>query len=90
MKYKNTNNIFKNYTPKENKIFKRPKNTLEMNRLLFNSFALNKGGSNEFSKKLYSLNETFFTIMNEMKIAKAEMEIENLNNNNINNPMNIC
>ena len=89
MKYKNTNNIFKNYTPKENKIFKRPKNTLEMNRLLFNSFALNKGGSNEFSKKLYSLNETFFTIMNEMKIAKAEMEIENLNNNNVNNPMNI-
>ena len=90
MKFKknNNNNIFK-FSPKENKILIRPKNTVEMNNLLINSFALNKGGSNEFSKKLYSLNETFFSIMNEMKIAKAEMELEKLNNNNLNTAANI-
>ena len=60
MKFKkNSNNIFK-FSPKENTILKRPKNTVEMNNLLINSFGLNKGGSNEFSKQLYSLNETFF------------------------------
>ena len=85
---KNSHNIFK-FSPKENKILKRPKHTVEMNNLLINSFGLNKGGSNEFSKKLYSLNETFFSIMNEMKIAKAEMELEKLNSNNINTAANI-
>ena len=83
MKFKKTtknifNNISANSAPKVTKIIRRPKNTVEMNKLLINSFALNKGGSNEFSKNLYSLNETFFSIMNEMKIAKAEMELEKL------------
>ena len=57
--------------------------------VLMNSFELNKGGSNDFSKKLYSLNETFFNIMNEMKIAKAEMELEHLNKNSTNTMFNI-
>ena len=72
------NNISANSVPKVTKIMRRPKNTVEMNKLLINSFALNKGGSNEFSKNLFSLNETFFSIMNELKIAKAEMELEKL------------
>ena len=60
-------------------LIKRPRNTVEMNKLLINSFSLNQDRSTEFSKKLYSLNETFFSVMNEMKIAKAEMELKQIN-----------
>ena len=81
MKFKKTDNIFNNYAPKGNKLFKIPKNTEEMNRLLFNSFALNKEGSNGYSKTLYSLYENFFSIKNEMKKAKAEMDLQNINKN---------
>lgn len=88
MKFKTTNNIFKSFSHKEN-VIKRPKNTMEMNKLLINSFGLNRGGLNETSKKLYSLNETFFTIMNEMKKAKAEMELESLNKYDKDTPINI-
>ncbi len=88
MKYKTTNNIFKKFSHKEHHI-KKPKNTFEMNKLLINSFGLNKGGVNDMSKKLYSLNETFFSIMNEMKKAKAEMELEKLNKNKKNMPLTV-
>lgn len=80
MKLKTSNNIFKSFSNKENMVIKRPKDTVEMNKLLINSFSLIQDGNVEFSKKLYKLNETFFTIKNEMKIAKAEMELEKLNN----------
>jgi len=69
------NDLFK----KEINMIKRPRNTIEMNKLLINSFSLNQDRSTELSKKLYSLNETFFSIMNEMKIAKAEMELKQIN-----------
>jgi len=69
------NDLFK----KEINMIKRPKNTIEMNKLLINSFSLNQDRSTELSKKLYSLNETFFSIMNEMRIAKAEMELKQIN-----------
>ena len=88
MKFKTTNNIFKTFSHKEHQI-KKPKNTFEMNKLLINSFGLNKGGVNDMSKKLYSLNETFFTIMNEMKKAKAEMELEKLDKNKKNIPLTV-
>ena len=88
MKFKTTNNIFKSFSHKEN-IMKRPKNTIEMNKLLINSFGLNKGGPNDVNNKLYTLNETFFNIMNEMKKARAEMELENLNKYDKDTPINI-
>ena len=86
MKFKTTNTInttqFRKFNNKENNMInfiKRPRNTVEMNKLLINSFSLNQDRSTEFSKKLYSLNETFFSVMNEMKIAKAEMELKQIN-----------
>ena len=80
MKFNKTNkdNLFES---KEYEILRRPKNTIEMNKLLINSFSLNKIGSNELGKKLYSLNESFFATMNEMRKRKAEMDLEKLDKN---------
>ena len=83
MKFKTkNNNLFKKFNNKENNyinMIKRPRNTVEMNKILFNSFSLNQDRSTKFSKKLYSLNEAFFSIMNQMKIAKVEMELKQIN-----------
>ena len=73
MKFKTINDILK-----ENNIIKKPKNTIEMNKLLISSFALTQDRVQELSKKLYSINENFFKIMKEMKIEKAEMELKQL------------
>ena len=70
MKINTTHNFFK--------ARKRPKNNLEMNKLLINSFGLNKINCNEFSKQLYDLNENYFSTMKKMKKEKAEMELRNL------------
>jgi superfamily II RNA helicase len=78
MKFKTINDILKNYVNKENNIIKRPKNTIEMNKLLISSFALTQDRVQELSKKLYSINENFFNIMKEMKIEKTEMELKQL------------
>lgn len=78
MKFKTINNILKNFVNKENNIIKRPKNTIEMNKLLINSFALTQDSAQELSKKIYLINENFFNIMREMKIEKAEMELKQL------------
>lgn len=78
MKFKTINNILKSFSNKENNVIKRPKNTIEMNKLLINSFALTQDRAQELSKKLYSINENFFNVMREMKIEKAEMELKQL------------
>ena len=78
MKYKSINNILKNVANRENNIIKRPKNTIEMNKLLISSFALTQDRAQELSKKLYLINENFFKVMKEMKIGKAEMELKQL------------
>ena len=85
MKFKTKNNninLLKKFNNKENNyinMIKRPRNTVEMNKLLINSFSLNQDRSTEFSKKLYSLNETYFSVMKEMKVAKVEMELKQIN-----------
>ena len=78
MKFKTINNILKSVGNKGNNVIKRPKNTIEMNKLLINSFALTQDRAQELSKKLYAINENFFNIMREMKIEKAEMELKQL------------
>ena len=78
MKFKTINNILKSISNKDNNVIKRPKNTIEMNKLLINSFALTQDRAQELSKKLYSINENFFNVMREMKIEKAEMELKQL------------
>ena len=52
---------------------KKPTNNIEMNNLIINSFGV---GHNhiEFSKKLYDLNEVFFSLMENMKEKRAEMD----------------
>ena len=69
MKIKTTYNFFK--------ARKKPKNNLEMNKLLINSFGLNKKTPNEFSKQLYTLNENFISAMKKMKKEKAQIENKN-------------
>ena len=73
-------NDFLNFSSKrrilryENPIIKKPTNNLEMNQLIINSFG---GGFNhsEYAKKLYNLNETFFSLLENMKQRRAEMDI---------------
>jgi len=69
MKIKTTYNFFK--------ARKKPKNNLEMNKLLINSFGLNKKTPNEFSKQLYTLNENFHSALKKMKKEKVEIESRN-------------
>ena len=69
MKIKTTHNFFK--------ARKRPRNNVEMNNLLINSFGLNRKTPNEFSKQLYTLNENFFSAMKKMKKQKVEIEERN-------------
>jgi len=73
-------NDFLNFSSKrrilrsDNPIIKKPTNNLEMNQLIINSFG---GGFNhsEYAKKLYNLNETFFTLLENMKQRRAEMDL---------------
>ena len=53
---------------------KKPTNNIEMNKLIINSFGV---GHNhiEFSKKLYDLNEVFFSLLENMKKRRAEIDI---------------
>jgi len=55
-------------------LIKKPTNNIEMNNLIINSFGF---GYNrvEFSKKLYDLNEVFFSLMENMKKRRAEIDI---------------
>ena len=45
-----------------------------MNNLLINSFGAGYN-HNEFSKKMFNLNETFFALLEIMKQKRAEMDI---------------
>ena len=58
----------------ENPIIKKPTNNLEMNQLIINSFGTGFNRS-EYAKKLYNLNETFFSLLENMKQRRAEMDI---------------
>ena len=69
MKIKTTYNFFK--------ARKKPKSNLEMNKLLINSFGLNKKTPNEFSKQLYTLNENFHSALKKMKKEKVVIESRN-------------
>jgi hypothetical protein len=55
-------------------LIKKPTNNIEMNNLIINSFGF---GHNqiEFSKKLYDLNEVFFSLLETMKTRRAEIDI---------------
>lgn len=55
-------------------LIKKPTNNIEMNNLIINSFGV---GYNqiEFSKKLYDLNEVFFSLLENMKKRRAEIDI---------------
>ena len=83
MRFKTNNNNFISFVPKVNKILKSPKNTVEMNKLLIISFALNKGASNEFSKHLNSINEIFF-FCERNENGKGQIELETMDKNGLN------
>ena len=55
-------------------LVRKPTNNIEMNELIINSFGF---GMNhiEFSKKLYDLNEVFFSLLETMKKKRTEMDI---------------
>ena len=55
-------------------LIKKPTNNIQMNNLIINSFSV---GYNhiEFSKKLYDLNEVFFSLLENMKKKRAEIDI---------------
>ena len=57
-----------------NMLAKKPTNNIEMNKLIINSFGI---GHNhvEFSKKLYDLNEVFFSLLETMKQKRSEIDI---------------
>jgi hypothetical protein len=69
MKIKTTHNFFKSR--------KKPKSSFEMNRLLINTYGLNRQKHNEFSEQLYSLNENYFSVMNKMRKERAEIDQRN-------------
>ena len=79
-KMKNSFSLFKEH-PKEFK--KKPTNGYEMNKILISSFGLSKSPTTEYSKKIYKLNETFFSLLNEMKQAKVEIESEKFEKNKL-------
>ena len=58
----------------ENPIIKKPTNNLEMNQLIINSFGVGFNHS-EYAQKIYNLNETFFSLLENMKQRRAEMDI---------------
>ena len=78
---KNSLGILRDHPPKEFKLKKRPTNGYEMNKILISSFGLSKSPTTDYSKKIYKLNETFFSLLNEMKQAKVELEGEKFEKN---------
>ena len=59
----------------ENQILiRKPTNNIEMNNLIINSFGAGYN-HNEYSKKIFNLNETFFNLLENMKKRRAEMDI---------------
>ena len=55
-------------------LVKKPTNNIEMNNLIINSFGVGNAHI-EFSKKLYDLNEVFFSLLENMKIRRTEIDI---------------
>ena len=55
-------------------LIRKPTNNIEMNNLIINSFGAGYN-HNEFSKKIFNLNETFFALLENMKQKRAEMDI---------------
>ena len=55
-------------------LIKKPTNNIEMNNLIINSFAVGEN-QNEYSKKLFDLNEVFFSLLENMKKRRAEIDI---------------
>ena len=55
-------------------LIKKPTNNIEMNNLIINSFGVGEN-QNEFSKKLFDLNEVFFSLLENMKKRRAEIDI---------------
>ena len=55
-------------------LIKKPTNNIEMNNLIINSFGIGEN-QNEFSKKLFDLNEVFFSLLENMKKRRAEIDI---------------
>ena len=78
---KNSLGILRDHPPKEFKLKKRPTNGYEMNKILISSFGLSKSPTSDYSKKIYKLNETFFSLLKEMKQAKVELENEKFEKN---------
>lgn len=63
--------IHKNENPM---LIRKPTNNIEMNNLIINSFGAGYN-HNEYSKKIFNLNETFFSLLENMKKRRAEMDI---------------
>ena len=55
-------------------LIRKPTNNIEMNNLIINSFGAGYN-HNEFSKKIFNLNETFFALLENMKQKRSEMDI---------------
>ena len=55
-------------------LIRKPTNNIEMNNLLINSFGAGYN-HNEYSKKMFNLNETFFALIEKMKQRRAEIDI---------------
>ena len=55
-------------------LIRKPTNNIEMNNLIINSFGAGYN-HNEYSKKIFNLNETFFSLLENMKQRRAEMDI---------------
>ena len=55
-------------------LIRKPTNNIEMNNLIINSFGAGYN-HNEYSKKIFNLNETFFNLLENMKQRRAELDI---------------
>jgi hypothetical protein len=55
-------------------LIKKPTDNIEMNNLIINSFGVGEN-QNELSKKLFDLNEVFFSLLENMKKRRAEIDI---------------
>ena len=55
-------------------LIRKPTNNIEMNNLIINSFGAGYN-HNEYSKKIFNLNETFFALLENMKQRRAEIDI---------------
>jgi hypothetical protein len=76
-----TKDIIKDESVNDTKVLmQKPKNNVEMNRVLINGFGLNKGNTSmsiDYSKRFNALSERYFNIMENMKEQKIKLQIEN-------------